>query len=72
MKKAIENHNKSIQMKWINSIRELPNYKESDLSCAGDEAFKLPIVEITPDQKSNLKKLIDENQTISRTTRSNN
>lgn len=56
MEKVIENHNKSIQMKWINSIRELPKHK--NLSCAGEDDFNLPIVEITPDQKSNLKKLI--------------
>ena len=72
MKKGYDRHNRIIQMKWISSIRKLPKCKESDLSCAGDEAFKLPIVEITLDQKSNLKKLIDENQTNSRTTRSNN
>jgi len=70
MEKVIENHNKSIQTKWINSIRELPKHK--NLSCAYEDDFNWPIVKISPSQKSNLKKLIDENQTISRTTRSNN
>ena len=70
MEKVIENHNKSIQMKWISSIRELPKHK--NLSCAGEDDFNWPIVKISPSQKSNLKKLIDENQTNSRTTRSNN
>ena len=71
MKKAIDRHNRLIQMKWISSIRKLPNYK--NLSCVNDDAFNLPIVEISENQKNNLKNLIkDENQTISRTTRSNN
>jgi len=70
MKKAIDRHNRIIQMKWISSIRKLPKHK--NLSKAHDEAFNLPIVKISSNQKSNLKKLIDENQTISRTTRSNN
>lgn len=72
MKKVIDRHNRIIQMKWISLIRKLPNYKESDLSCIYDEDFKLPIVEISQNQKSNLKKLIDENQNNSHTTRSNN
>ncbi len=71
MKKAIDRHNRLIQMKWISSIRKLPNYK--NLSCVNDEAFNSPIVEISENQKNNLKNLIkNENQTISRTTRSNN
>ena len=56
MQKVIENHNKSIQTKWINSIRELPKHK--NLSCAGEDDFNLPIVKISQTQKSNLKKLI--------------
>ena len=56
MEKVIENHNKSIQMKWISSIRELPKHK--NLSCAGEDDFNWPIVKISPSQKSNLKKLI--------------
>jgi len=56
MEKEIENHNKSIQTKWISSIRELPKHK--DLSCAGEDGFNLPIVKISPSQKSNLKKLL--------------
>lgn len=56
MKKAIDRHNRLIQMKWISSIRKLPNHK--NLSKVYDEECKQPIVEITPDQKSNLKKLI--------------
>ena len=71
MKKAIDRHNRLIQMKLISSIRKLPNYK--NLSCVNDEAFNSPIVEISENQKNNLKNLIkNENQTISRTTRSNN
>lgn len=61
MKKAIDRHNRLIQMKWISSIRKLPNHK--NLSKAYDEDFKLPIVEITPDQKINLKKLISNEET---------
>lgn len=56
MKKVIERHNRIIQIKWISSIRKLPNHK--NLSCLHDPIFDLPIPEITPDQKSNLKKLI--------------
>ena len=58
MKKVIDKHNQAIQMKWIASIRKLPNY--TNLSCVNDPAFNLPIVEISPSQKSNLKKLIEE------------
>ena len=61
MKKAIDRHNRLIQMKWISSIRKLPNHK--NFSKAYDEDFKLPIVEITPDQKINLKKLISNEET---------
>jgi hypothetical protein len=61
MKKAIDRHNRIIQMKWISSIRKLP--KHVNLSCAYDEDFNLPIVEISPDQKSNLKKLISNEET---------
>jgi len=71
MKKAIDRHNRLIQMKWISSIRKLPNH--TNLSCVNDEAFNSPIVELSENQKNNLKNLIkNENQTISRTTRSNN
>ena len=56
MKKAIDRNNRIIQMKWISSIRKLPNHK--NLSKVYDEECKQPIVEITPGQKSNLKKLI--------------
>lgn len=56
MKKVIDKHNRLIQMKWISSIRKLPNY--TNLSCVHDEDFNLPIVEISQSQKSNLKKLI--------------
>ncbi len=71
MKKAIDKHNRLIQMKWISEIRKFPNH--TNLSCVNDEAFNSPIVEISENQKNNLKNLInDENQTISRTTRSNN
>ena len=56
MKKAIDRHNRLIQMTWISSIRKLPNYK--NLSCVNDDAFNLPIVEISENQKNNLKKLI--------------
>jgi hypothetical protein len=58
MKKVIDKHNQAIQMKWIASIRELPNY--TNLSCVHDPAFNLPIVEISTNQKSSLKKLIEE------------
>ena len=57
MKKTIDKHNRLIQMKWISSIRKLPNY--TNLSCAHDQDFNLPIVEISPTQKNNLKKLIN-------------
>ena len=71
MKKAIDRHNRLIQMKWISSIRKLPNY--TNLSCVNDEAFNSPIVEISENQKNNLKNLIkDENQINPSTTRSNN
>ena len=71
MKKAIDRHNRLIQMKWISSIRKLPNYK--NLSCINDDAFNSPIVEISENQKNNLKNLIkDENQINPSTTRSNN
>lgn len=71
MKKAIDRHNRLIQMKWISSIRKLPNH--TNLSCVNDEAFNLPIVEISENQKNNLKNLINnENQINPSTTRSNN
>ena len=71
MKKAIDRHNRIIQMKWIISIRKLSNH--TNLSCVNDEAFNLPIVEISENQKNNLKNLIkDENQNVSRESRSNN
>lgn len=71
MKKAIDRHNRLIQMKWISSIRKLPNH--TNLSCVNDDAFNLPIVEISENQKNNLKNLIkDENQINPSTTRSNN
>jgi hypothetical protein len=66
MKKAIDRHNRIIQMKWISSIRKLP--KHTNLSCASDEVFNLPIQEISPDQKSNLKKVIN-NENIKGKTR---
>lgn len=68
MKKAIDRHNRIIQMKWISSIRKLPKHK--NLSKAHDEAFNLPIVEISPNQKSNLKNLIN-NENNSGPTRGN-
>ena len=58
MKKVIDRNNQAIQIKWIASIRKLPNY--TNLSCVHDPAFNLPIVEISTNQKSNLKKLIEE------------
>ena len=71
MKKAIDRHNRLIQMKWISSIRKLPNH--TNLSCVNDEAFNLPIVEISENQKNNLKNLINnENKINPSTTRSNN
>ena len=71
MKKAIDRHNRIIQMKWISSIRKLPNH--INLSCVNDKSFNLPIVEISENQKNNLKNLIkDENQINPSTTRSNN
>jgi len=71
MKKAIDRHNRLIQMKWISSIRKLPNH--TNLSCVNDEAFNSPIIELSENQKNNLKNLIkNENKTIPRTTRSNN
>jgi len=71
MKKAIDRHNRIIQMKWISSIRKLPNH--TNLSCVNDKSFNLPIVEISENQKNNLKNLInDENKINSSTTRSNN
>lgn len=71
MKKAIDRHNRLIQMKWISSIRKLPNH--TNLSCVNDEDFNLPIVEISENQKNNLKNLINnENQINPSTTRSNN
>lgn len=71
MKKAIDRHNRLIQMKWISEIRKLPNH--TNLSCVNDEDFNLPIVEISENQKNNLKNLINnENQINPSTTRSNN
>lgn len=71
MKKAIDRHNKLIQMKWISEIRKLPNH--TNLSCVNDEDFNLPIVELSENQKNNLKNLINnENQINPSTTRSNN
>jgi len=71
MKKAIDRHNRLIQMKWISSIRKLPNH--TNLSCVNDEDFNLPIIEISENQKNNLKNLIkDENKINPSTTRSNN
>lgn len=68
MKKVIDKHNRIIQMKWINSIRKLPNH--TNLSCIHDEAFNLPIVEISENQKINLKNLIN-NENNSGPTRGN-
>jgi hypothetical protein len=55
MKKAIDKHNRQTQMKWISEIRKLPNH--TNLSCVNDEAFNSPIVEISKEQKEQLKKL---------------
>jgi hypothetical protein len=68
MKKIIDKHNELIQMKWISSIRKLPNY--TNLSCVLDQDFNLPIVEISSSQKSNLKNLIN-NENNSGATRCN-
>ena len=68
MKNVINKHNELIQMKWISSIRKLPNY--TNLSCVLDQDFNLPIVEISSSQKSNLKNLIN-NENNSGATRCN-
>lgn len=57
MKKAIDRHNRLIQMKWISEIRKLPNH--TNLSCVNDKAFNSPIVEISKEQKEQLKKLTE-------------
>ena len=70
MKKAIDRHNRLIQMKWISSIRKLPNH--TNLSCVNDEDFNLPIVEISENQKNNLKNLINDEKINPSATRNIN
>ena len=70
MKKAIDKHNKLIQMKWISSIRKLPNH--TNLSCVNDEAFNSPVIEISENQKNNLKNLINDEKINPSTTRNIN
>jgi len=70
MKKAIDTHNRLIQMKWISEIRKLPNH--TNLSCVNDDAFNLPVIEISENQKNNLKNLINDEKINPSTTRGNN
>ena len=57
-------------MKWISSIRKLPNH--TNLSCVNDEDFNLPIVEISENQKNNLKNLINDEKINPSATRNIN
>jgi len=70
MKKAIDTHNRLIQMKWISEIRKLPNH--TNLSCVNDDAFNLPVIEISENQKNNLKNLINDEKINPSTTRNIN
>ena len=70
MRKAIDRHNRLIQMKWISSIRKLPNH--TNLSCVNDDAFNLPVIEISENQKNNLKNLINDEKINPSTTRNIN
>lgn len=70
MKKTIDRHNRLIQMKWISSIRKLPNH--TNLSCVNDDAFNLPVIEISENQKNNLKNLINDEKINPSTTRNIN
>jgi len=56
------NNNKAIQQKIIANIKELPiinKHFESKFELVNDEAFNLPIVEISQQQKSQIKKLTE-------------
>jgi hypothetical protein len=54
-------NNKAIQQKIIADIKELPiinKHFESKFELVNDEAFNLPIVEISQQQKNQITKLI--------------
>lgn len=55
-------NNKAIQQKIIAEIKELPiisKHFEDNYELVNDEAFNLPIVELSQQQKNQIKKLIE-------------
>jgi hypothetical protein len=57
MKKIIENNNRMLQLKMINSIKRLPKHELETL--ATDPSFNLPIVKLSKNQKIQLQNLIN-------------
>jgi len=56
----IQNANKAREQQLISKIKDLPII-EKHFSTIKDNAYNEPIVEITPTQNTNLKKLLNEN-----------
>jgi len=56
----IQNANKAREQQLISKIKDLPII-EKHFSTISDNAYNEPIVEITPTEKANLKKLLNEN-----------
>jgi len=55
-----QNANKALEQTLISKISNLPII-EKHFSTIKDNAYNEPIVEITPTEKANLKKLLNEN-----------
>jgi len=51
--------NKALEQRLLQSIKKLPKF-ELKSSCANDTAFNEPIVELTKNQTTNFKNLLNE------------
>lgn len=58
-KNLVKYNNKTLETRLLQSIKELPNHVIKT-TCANDDAFNEPIIELSATQKSNLKNLINE------------
>ncbi len=59
-KEIAKANNKAIEQRLIKSIKQLPKLKVNQTT-VHDFAFTQPIVELTTNQNTNFKKLIDDN-----------
>jgi len=55
----VKSNNRQLEERLLNSIKELPKLVVNQ-SCVHDDAFNEQIAELSPNQKSNLKNLLNE------------